>query len=834
MPVPDPAAAATGDQFFVTHCTTADSVLSSPGYGVRAASLPPTADDLRLALEYPSYELPLEMWPQRPAKANTPRRLARTHHPDSGVWVAHSVYLEKDTMGRDRCYFTHLLHLPAADPVAVLRSWDAPGWVKDYAPGATKQLSPAGLPVGTAISDDVIRTFLSSTPSGPTDVATTVCPLRLRTNPVARRKLVARFLQALVLTIDAPEDRERLYVHAEPGLVALLLYAAVRLLPPNWTADLTFSTFEPHHKGIREYMLATVVGTYFGVPDKTLGPDLTSNRGFGLDTFSPERSSAELTGPVPPGINELIDLAAAGDWDVLAEVQRWVGTEDDALAKVSKTIPVVRALRELNRGQPAIDDLLVLQSHPRGAEALGRVEEQVWPLVRSAACTNSRVRKVFASWLVKGDRLDQCRRAAVTALRKGDLTGWEAWWTVVREVGTPAAVRVQAEKCRKYISYLVDPVARCQLRAACAEAGVRLGHDLLNLTDWQELDQLLAPSIPAAWQGYVCFRVMHSGDSTWLPGSVDACRARVRRHLLTAPVAVLAAYADHAKPFLAEQPALIDDLLLPHEPECVGFMSRLINAAASRIAAADWVNLLSRRDIYGAEHKEWDGFLLRDDHLAKLLAGFKADPAATGLWAAYLDLLSAELFDGDEWELKLLAQLRKAKEALTRANIPLKAVLPEGGAAKLNAADTILAVQANPASVGQLQTGELPRAYQAFGLAPVEGLRGLYIRGGFHLLKLPAEWEKLAPFVTAFLACFPLTSEYFSARSAVTQWLAISESCDDANRAQFQWLFIRECVPDQWHQQVLDDDRRVPLLPEVEARIREGLTSGRSKRSRRQ
>src|SRR5262249_31783346 len=151
-----------------------------------------------------------------------------------------------------------------------------------------------------------------------------------------------------------------------------------------------------------------------------------------------------------------------------------------------------------------------------------------------------------------------------------------------------------------------------------------------------------------------------------------------------------------------------------------------------------------------------------------------------------------DLFDGDEWERTLFRQLKKAKEALTGAGIPLKAVLPPGGPAKLNAADTILAVQADPKSAENLANGELPRAYQAFGMEPVAGLRSLSIQGEFPLLALPAGRPKLEPFVAAFLACYPVTHEYFSARTAVTQWLAISESCDERSRASFQVLFVRE------------------------------------------
>lgn len=828
------ATAVTGDQFFVTHCATADSVLGSPGYSIRAASVPRTADDIRLALEYPTYELPLEMWPHKPAKANTPRRLARTKHPESGVWIAHSVYLEKDTMNRDRSYFTHLVHLPASvDAAVVLRSWDAPGWAVASAPGATQKLARTKLPAGTAISDDALASFLSEAQTGPADVAVAVCPTRLHTNTAGRRELVARFLQAMVLTIDAHDGRDRLYVHAEPGLVAMLLYAAVRILPPSWTADLTFSTFEPHHKGLRDYKLATVVGTYFGVANKALGTDLTTIRGYGLDAISPERSSPELRVPLPPGLMALIDVAAAGDWGLLAEVHRWVGTEGDVLAEVGKLIPVARALRELEGGTPTIDDLIALQSDARGADAIAQAEEKLWPIVRGAARVDPRVRHVFAHWLTRGDRLDQFRRAAIQSLREDDLAGWDSWWAVVRDAGSPELVKQQAEKTLKYASYLPSIESRSRLRAACAAAGVWPDHHLLAPISPAELDVLLAPLTPADWQGYSCVAVMGPDEKNWLTEPTgpfrSVMREQVRRYLWSASAAVLAAYAEHARPLIAEIPGLLDDLLQPPDPVCVEFLGRLIDVAASRIEAIDWVNLLSRQDIYGVRTSVWAGFLLRDDHLAKLLTGFKADPAATAIWGSYLALLSPEVFDGDEWETMLFGQLRKAKQALTGAGIPLRAVLPEGGPARLNAADTILEVYADPGSAESLPMGELPKAFEAFGMAPVEGLRKLYIQRDYHLLELPADRPKLGPFVAAFLACYPVTHEYYSSRTAVTQWLAISESCDEHNRAQFQLLFIREFVPENFHRDILEESRQVPIMPEVVARVFEGLTGATKK-----
>jgi hypothetical protein len=60
------AATLTGDQFYVTHCATADSVTNAPGYSVRAASATDDPGALREGLEYPPYELPLGMWKVSP------------------------------------------------------------------------------------------------------------------------------------------------------------------------------------------------------------------------------------------------------------------------------------------------------------------------------------------------------------------------------------------------------------------------------------------------------------------------------------------------------------------------------------------------------------------------------------------------------------------------------------------------------------------------------------------------------------------------------------------------------------------------------------------------
>ena len=114
---------------------------------------------------------------------------------------------------------------------------------------------------------------------------------------------------------------------------------------------------------------------------------------------------------------------------------------------------------------------------------------------------------------------------------------------------------------------------------------------------------------------------MAPDEKNWLAEATrphrPAMREAARKHLLAAPVAVLAGYAHHARGHLAADPRFLYDLLRPHRPESAPFLSRLIDAAAALLPAVAWVKLLGDLDGYGQNDKDWEGFLLEGDHLSK-------------------------------------------------------------------------------------------------------------------------------------------------------------------------------------------------------------------------
>src|SRR3954454_8964719 len=93
------------EQIYVTHCLKEDSVHGKAGFSVRASS---TNDQtlLRVALDYPMYELPVTMWSRSPQPDQAPRRLPLVAAPGNRVALVHSSYLTHDTIHREGSFLS--------------------------------------------------------------------------------------------------------------------------------------------------------------------------------------------------------------------------------------------------------------------------------------------------------------------------------------------------------------------------------------------------------------------------------------------------------------------------------------------------------------------------------------------------------------------------------------------------------------------------------------------------------------------------------------------------------------------------------------------------------
>ncbi len=835
------SAGAEGRQFYVTHCTTADSVLNNPGYTVRAAS-PGDRSLLETAFHYPPYELPIEMWKERPSSEHTPRRLARTED-DHGVWIAHSAYLAKDTAGRDRSYFSHILLLSDADPAEVLRSWGSGGWVKNYPPGAAKELrtEDARLPLGDLVSDAAMTRFLGEDPPTNAELATAVCPRRLQERSAReRRELFARFLHALLL-LDAEEDegRHRLYVHAEPGLLALLLYGAVRLLPRMVVGDLTFSTFEPHHRNIREYRMAQVVGTYTGNPEKGLDTDLGSARGIALDTIKPACSSPELRQPPPVGVEALVDLAVRGEWHLLPATHAAMGEAASGVAEAGQAVTRARALANVDSGRATIDEMLALQADPGAAEDLKSRGPKLWPAVRTAILDPARadVRAAFAHVVAQPEHIEELWTEAVVALRRKELDIWSSRWMVVREADLREARRhlqkliAGTEREDKLLRQSED--VRARLRAACAEVDWT-PRALLVPVGPEELEPMLAG--PPATAGITAFVLLAKDEAGLLrrvpPDDRALMRRRAREFLLSAPAVTVGASIAAACESAEADSQFLNLLFMPCSTETAALLDRLLTSRGI-LEPEDWRKIVHSLQLLRGH---WGAYLLEAERLTNLLVNLGAG-AGREVWSEYLNLLTPALLwsgatdreDRDaahRRERKIHAKLRAAAERLAGSGVKLADALPEGGVRRLFAANGLVKWIGNPASAESDGHEEVQSACTAFGIDPLMLVVSAYLAGVF-VQYAPAEQpSEFAPLVSLFRTCFPVDGNFNTARRAASAAVRLSRTAPVTTRGPLQALLIQASVPAAHYQSLLNDVGRDPLDPYAVAVLSQAIQRG--------
>lgn len=271
-------------QLYYTACREGQSVHGKSGFGVRAASPGIAADRLQAAVRHGNYELPAGMAPETSPEA-APVRLALLATPDAGRLLCHSAYVGADpTTGRYGNFFSHLLlDVPAElSPDAAIRSWGSRFWHRADNGGGVQLPEPApDLPPGPTLQDAELARFLAA--------------------PRSRE-----LLRWVLLAYLTSRPNQRIILAAPAHDVARCVYGLLRALPPDLTADLTFTTYEKAPLAAP----ARIIGTWW---DTSLTQDLPSScysgSALGFNTATGKRTEVAASLPY---VEQAVEALAAG------------------------------------------------------------------------------------------------------------------------------------------------------------------------------------------------------------------------------------------------------------------------------------------------------------------------------------------------------------------------------------------------------------------------------------------------------------------------------------------------------------------------------------------
>ncbi len=444
-----PVIAGPIEQLYVMHCLKEDSVLGQEGFSVRAAS--PGANDaaiLEWALRLDYYELPLDMKSGALLVNQAPRRLARVPGPPGRVALVHTTYLPQDTVGRSHSFLSHIAILPELPDLAAVAAWGSTDWqTTEYPRGDSKVLSPLDrLPRGTLIDEAALKGFLASG-AAPQDqsLARMIYPSRVESNPLARRRWVRAALHGFLKAGEPSSRKARLCILAEPGAVALLIYAIARLLPERIAGAFPFSTYEPHYTSLRDNKVARVIGSF--ARNGLDRGDLESlrRRGYVLDTLRND-DDPDLAVAADWPLEGIITLAAEGNWKGVDEIRElWSrdpriapGVSAAVLGEALRVRPLAAALKSGTLGP---EGLLELRRNHFAAGLL-REDEFRRP-------TWEAVRKVWLQPVIRNEFADLFREhvdellAEVTGLvESGPPGAWREAWEALKPV-IPAERRLE-------------------------------------------------------------------------------------------------------------------------------------------------------------------------------------------------------------------------------------------------------------------------------------------------------------------------------------------------------------------------------------------------------
>jgi hypothetical protein len=773
------AASSPLQQICITHCLREEGIYRRAGFAIRATS---TLDPLllRFAMEYPSFELPAGMTGDKLLAA--PRRLALVRIPGGQSALIHSVHVP-DEKGRANNFFSHYLVHPALTAREALTCWASPAWRASCGPEEGTDLPPFDeLPVHDAVSDAAVTAFLQPEVAAPEEnAALATCPERLVKDAERRRQLVRLTLRGCMLAMQAgvAAPRSRFYLLAEPGLTALLLYAAARLMPDALAANLTFSTYENAHRDLRVYRHARVVGTMLADPSRGLPPELFTTRGYALDTFSPQLSP-ELRGDADPAVEEWIDLAARGDWTTIDKVHRFLGKSNTALMPFKEGVQAAKIAVRMSKGQASGEDLLVLKRASWGPAILEEHREKIWPLVRESSIHDERVRREFAALIQQHVR--EIETEVVKALAEDPPGQWQPSWRLLCSSlsDDPAKLRETLQRLLPQPPYapglrlgLLGELEHVQLSPLDPQTPA---HALLKNCTAEELDQLAQSRLPREWVALALLYAFTRPESRLpavrlLHGSDDELLALFWKHFRL--------IKDEA-----HRRAILAALFPADQPEGGRFMERfLMQRTRLRVETLEWL-----LDSFGAFRRDRSEFWGRDNHLGLLLDLLRyLGEEATPLWQRLCSLIDPlVLAPGDAFQSTLLMELAAVND---RPGPPLPSNIAQ------TIADWIVLREhfERATDVPESTRRQVIDACKRLSFEAIDVL-GRY----FQRFVLPQGTNKavLEDFIGFFHSFFLAGMDYQDYSSRLIAWLQIVSCCpDEAQRAAYQLHYLENQVP---------------------------------------
>jgi hypothetical protein len=806
------ASATSIHQLYVTHCLYDEGVKRKAGFGVRAAS---TLDPLllRFAAEYPSYEVPAD-WPVDQL-ATAPRRLAFVRLPGGRYAMLHSAAISEQERGRPNNFFTHVIVPPSCRAWQALASWAAPEWATEYPVEGDKQL-PAldALPRGKAIHDEAVTAFLQRKFDSAGELPETrICPERLASQPQKRRELLAMALRGvqLVLQQGRAAPRARLYILAEPGLVALLIYAAARLLPEALAADLTFSTYESAQLSLHLQRQVQVLGTWFTDPSMGFSEDYYTKRGYAIDTFN-HRFSPELVAASEPVLDEWVKLASQGDWPTVDKVHSLLGQGSTSVVSFKEGFQAAKLARRLASGQASPADLLALKQSSLGEPILQQHRDRLWPTVREGFLNEPRLVDEFAD-LVR-EHIPDLEEQARQAFKAGSQEAWRPHtallWSVLKH--DPTAMAQTFQRLLPEPPYA--PARRFALLQELHALGLEQAelqlplHPLVRDCSLEELEELARAEFPREWYVWaVCYALVR-----------QETRSTAVKHLHGCDDRIFQTFWDQFQHLTDEgqRRAILAPLFDPALPTRVAFFSRMLkHHCYLPHSTLSW--LLGE---LGAWRRDWAEFWGREDHLGCVLDILRRQSEeATPTWERLCGKITAHVLPpSNPFQQTLLLNLAAVKD---RPGQPL----PEQAAQTI--ADWVLLRDhfEKAAAVPSSEQSSILDACARRRLDPIGLLATYFQRFVEPHGQKPAVLDDFAGFFHSFYT-EPTTRQDYGSR--LIGWLQVVGDAPDEALVSYQLYYLERWVPEEFRWHLAEEMREAgKLLPSSSEAIPK-LTSDRS------